>query len=100
MSLAASFALHSLIGCGPVPPISWLPHLDLNQDKQIQNLLCYRYTMRQGKECDILIVRCLWQYKTSLAERFSSTFTGAMQRRRSGKNGLTRTRSVVVFCLT
>ena len=26
---------------------SWLPDLDLNQDKQIQSLLCYRYTIGQ-----------------------------------------------------
>lgn len=25
----------------------WLPDLDLNQDKQIQSLLCYRYTIGQ-----------------------------------------------------
>ena len=25
----------------------WLPDMDLNHDKQIQSLLCYRYTMRQ-----------------------------------------------------
>ncbi len=25
----------------------WLPRLDSNQDKQIQNLLCYRYTTGQ-----------------------------------------------------
>ncbi len=37
------------------PPIShrpfiykgWLPRMDSNHDKQIQNLLCYRYTTRQ-----------------------------------------------------
>gem|GEM_PF-3813839 len=28
--------------------IAWLPDLDLNQDKQIQSLLCYRYTIRQS----------------------------------------------------
>ena len=27
---------------------SWLPDLDLNQDKQIQSLLCYRYTIGQA----------------------------------------------------
>lgn len=26
---------------------SWLPTMDLNHDKQIQSLLCYRYTSRQ-----------------------------------------------------
>lgn len=25
----------------------WLPHKDSNLNKQIQNLLCYHYTMRQ-----------------------------------------------------
>ena len=25
----------------------WLPNMDLNHDKQIQRLLCYRYTIRQ-----------------------------------------------------
>ena len=27
---------------------SWLPDMDLNHDKQIQNLLCYRYTIGQA----------------------------------------------------
>ena len=31
-------ALHSTIK-------SWLPDMDLNHDKQIQSLLCYRYTI-------------------------------------------------------
>ena len=26
---------------------NWLPNMDLNHDKQIQRLLCYRYTIRQ-----------------------------------------------------
>ena len=26
---------------------NWLPTMDLNHDKQIQSLLCYRYTSRQ-----------------------------------------------------
>ena len=31
---------------------SWLPDMDLNHDKQIQSLLCYRYTIGQwpGRE--------------------------------------------------
>ncbi len=29
---------HSALG-------SWLPDMDLNHDKQIQSLLCYRYTI-------------------------------------------------------
>ena len=28
----------------------WLPDMDLNHDKQIQSLLCYRYTI--GQKCD------------------------------------------------
>lgn len=28
--------------------MNWLPNMDLNHDKQIQSLLCYRYTIRQG----------------------------------------------------
>ena len=31
----------------------WLPDMDLNHDKQIQSLLCYRYTIRQCGECQI-----------------------------------------------
>ena len=26
----------------------WLPDMDLNHDKQIQRLLCYRYTIGQS----------------------------------------------------
>ena len=28
-------------------PKDWLPDMDLNHDKQIQSLLCYRYTIGQ-----------------------------------------------------
>jgi hypothetical protein len=28
---------------------NWLPNMDLNHDKQIQSLLCYRYTIRQSE---------------------------------------------------
>jgi hypothetical protein len=28
-------------------PQRWLPDMDLNHDKQIQSLLCYRYTIGQ-----------------------------------------------------
>ena len=28
--------------------MSWLPDMDLNHDKQIQSLLCYRYTIGQS----------------------------------------------------
>jgi hypothetical protein len=27
--------------------LEWLPDMDLNHDKQIQSLLCYRYTIGQ-----------------------------------------------------
>ena len=33
-----------------IPPSAfgkWLPDVDLNHDKQIQSLLCYRYTIGQ-----------------------------------------------------
>lgn len=29
------------------PEMNWLPDMDLNHDKQIQSLLCYRYTIGQ-----------------------------------------------------
>src|SRR5215471_6336705 len=29
---------------------SWLPDMDLNHDKQIQSLLCYRYTIGQTSD--------------------------------------------------
>jgi hypothetical protein len=32
--------------CGEVNR-EWLPNMDSNHDKQIQSLLCYRYTIRQ-----------------------------------------------------
>ena len=30
----------------------WLPDMDLNHDKQIQSLLCYRYTIGQSGAAD------------------------------------------------
>jgi hypothetical protein len=32
----------------------WLPNMDLNHDKQIQSLLCYRYTIRQTVKSSLL----------------------------------------------
>ena len=29
--------------------VNWLPDMDLNHDKQIQSLLCYRYTIGQAR---------------------------------------------------
>ena len=34
----------------------WLPDMDLNHDKQIQSLLCYRYTIGQAGASDRLKV--------------------------------------------
>jgi hypothetical protein len=31
----------------------WLPDMDLNHDKQIQSLLCYRYTIGQTRALTI-----------------------------------------------
>ena len=31
----------------------WLPDMDLNHDKQIQSLLCYRYTIGQDGRLNI-----------------------------------------------
>gem|GEM_PF-6011345 len=33
---------------GTLGTLSWLPDMDLNHDKQIQSLLCYRYTIGQS----------------------------------------------------
>jgi hypothetical protein len=32
----------------PKSEFDWLPDMDLNHDKQIQSLLCYRYTIGQA----------------------------------------------------
>src|SRR5208282_3895206 len=32
----------------PTALVNWLPDMDLNHDKQIQSLLCYRYTIGQA----------------------------------------------------
>lgn len=34
--------------CGEMHWGGWLPDMDSNHDKQIQSLLCYRYTIGQG----------------------------------------------------
>jgi len=54
-------ASHGLIACGNLSQVgfawlgneAWLPRMDSNHDKQIQNLQCYRYTTRQQKHCYI-----------------------------------------------
>jgi hypothetical protein len=50
--------------------VSWLPDMDLNHDKQIQSLLCYRYTIGQAG--------ALARLKSFIAQSsraFSSRFT-------------------------
>ena len=37
----------STITSQPLKVTKWLPDMDLNHDKQIQSLLCYRYTIGQ-----------------------------------------------------
>ena len=32
----------------------WLPDMDLNHDKQIQSLLCYRYTIGQTRASKVV----------------------------------------------
>ena len=42
---------------------NWLPDVDLNHDKQIQSLLCYRYTIGQtdaSHRLDISFVESSW----------------------------------------
>jgi hypothetical protein len=38
--------------------MSWLPDMDLNHDKQIQSLLCYRYTIGQLGAVATLVSFC------------------------------------------
>ncbi len=35
----------------------WLPDMDLNHDKQIQSLLCYRYTIGQTSTASLELCR-------------------------------------------
>ena len=39
---------HSAFSLQPSALARWLPDMDLNHDKQIQSLLCYRYTIGQA----------------------------------------------------
>jgi hypothetical protein len=41
-------ALHSEFRTPRSTNGGWLPDMDLNHDKQIQSLLCYRYTIGQA----------------------------------------------------
>ena len=47
-------ALHSALHVPHSAIGSWLPDMDLNHDKQIQSLLCYRYTIGQAGAWDRL----------------------------------------------
>ena len=44
----ASVALPRPWACAEGARADWLPDMDLNHDKQIQSLLCYRYTIGHG----------------------------------------------------
>ena len=41
-------AFPAAFGVLPSAMGGWLPDMDLNHDKQIQSLLCYRYTIGQA----------------------------------------------------
>ena len=47
-------ALTSAFSLQPSALGNWLPDMDLNHDKQIQSLLCYRYTIGQAGAFDSL----------------------------------------------
>ena len=42
---------------GHFPRRKWLPDMDLNHDKQIQSLLCYRYTIGQAPGTKVEVLR-------------------------------------------
>ena len=46
--------LTSAFSLQPSALANWLPDMDLNHDKQIQSLLCYRYTIGQAGAFDRL----------------------------------------------
>ena len=49
--------------------MNWLPDMDLNHDKQIQSLLCYRYTIGQAGALESLCLS-LRQSSRQTAGRF------------------------------
>ena len=55
---------------------SWLPDMDLNHDKQIQSLLCYRYTIGQAGAFDRLK-----GFATQSSRTFVSRFTFHVSRK-------------------
>ena len=48
----------------------WLPDMDLNHDKQIQSLLCYRYTIGQAG-----VLGKLKSFPAQSSRGFDSRFT-------------------------
>ena len=47
--------------------MKWLPDMDLNHDKQIQSLLCYRYTI--GQTTDLKLEGCRAESSRSFTVR-------------------------------
>ena len=47
--------------------MKWLPDVDLNHDKQIQSLLCYRYTIGQDG-----------MYRLNILKQSQETLIGGM----------------------
>ena len=61
---------------------SWLPDMDLNHDKQIQSLLCYRYTIGQaGAPGSVCLSRCQSSQQSDMGDR------GGLSRPRRGVFG-------------
>ena len=56
--------------------MNWLPDMDLNHDKQIQSLLCYRYTIGQAGAFDRLK-----GFATQSSRTFVSRFTFHVSRK-------------------
>ena len=68
--------------------MKWLPDMDLNHDKQIQSLLCYRYTIGQdgvSGKLKIFVSESSRQRRTGVApvSNFSSIFSQRQARRLS-----------------
>ena len=52
----------------------WLPDMDLNHDKQIQSLLCYRYTIGQVGAADKPRGFCRARVKPLICRRNTASF--------------------------
>jgi hypothetical protein len=60
----------SAFGLQPSALVNWLPDMDLNHDKQIQSLLCYRYTIGQAGASDsVNLLRGQSSRQTKVAQR-------------------------------